>query len=115
MEEKLKMAMLFDFFGELLTEKQREYFRLYYDEDLSLAEIAQNNNISKQGVRDVICRSEKILLETEKKTGTVERFEKMRRDIDKIEGRLKKILENPAKRTDAEINSIIELLQPLKI
>ena len=53
-----RMTMLFDFYGELLTERQREFFDLYYNEDLSLTEIAENSGISRQGVRDVIVRAE---------------------------------------------------------
>lgn len=46
-----RMTMLFDFYGELLTQRQREFFDLYYNEDLSLGEIAENNDITRQGVR----------------------------------------------------------------
>ena len=53
-----RMTMLFDFYGELLTERQKEFFDLYYNEDLSLSEIAENSGISRQGVRDVIVRAE---------------------------------------------------------
>ena len=52
-----RMTLLFDFYGELLTERQKEFFDLYYNEDLSLAEIAENSGISRQGVRDVIVRA----------------------------------------------------------
>ena len=50
--QTFRMTMLFDFYGELLTERQKEFYQLYYDEDLSLAEIAENYGISRQGVRD---------------------------------------------------------------
>ena len=52
-----RMTMLYDFYGELLTERQKEFFDLYYNEDLSLSEIAENSGISRQGVRDVIVRA----------------------------------------------------------
>ena len=68
------MSMLFDFYGELLTEKQKELFDLYYNEDLSLTEIAENANISRQGVRDAIMRSETILRDAEDKLGFVKRY-----------------------------------------
>ena len=73
-EKKLAMVLLFDFYGDLLTEKQREYFDLYYNEDLSLAEIAENEGISRQGVRDILRRGEATLRDTEEKTGIVSRF-----------------------------------------
>ena len=57
----LEMSLLFDFYGETLTEKQRELFDLYYNEDLSLAEIAEHAGITRQGVRDSIKRAEHAL------------------------------------------------------
>ena len=80
-----RMTMLFDFYGELLTERQKEFFDLYYNEDLSLAEIAENNGISRQGVRDVIVRAEGIMQEVEDKTGLIRRFMAMKENLDKIE------------------------------
>lgn len=68
------MSMLFDYYGELLTEKQRELFDLYYNEDLSLAEIAEHVGISRQGVRDAIVRSESVLRETEDRLGLVKKY-----------------------------------------
>ena len=78
------MTMLFDFYGELLTERQKEFFDLYYNEDLSLAEIAENAGISRQGVRDVIVRAEAVMQEVEDKTGLIRRFEQMRSHLDAI-------------------------------
>ena len=70
MEEALFRTMLFDSYGELLTEKQREYFDLHYNEDLSLAEIAQSEGVSRQSVWDIIRRAE----ETMRRFGLVARF-----------------------------------------
>ena len=69
-----RMAMLFDFYGDLLTERQREFYDLYYNEDLSLSEIAENYGISRQGVRDVIVRAEAAMSEIEEKTHIIRRF-----------------------------------------
>lgn len=80
-----RMTMLFDFYGELLTERQKEFFDLYYNEDLSLSEIAENAGISRQGVRDVIVRAEAIMQEVEDKTNLIRRFEQMRAHLDAIE------------------------------
>ena len=55
--QTFRMTMLFDFYGELLTDRQKEFYDLYYNEDLSLSEIAENYGISRQGVRDVIVRA----------------------------------------------------------
>lgn len=72
-----RMAMLYDFYGDLLTERQKEFYDLYYNEDLSLAEIAENYGITRQGVRDVIVRAEAYLTEIEDKTGLIRRFHTM--------------------------------------
>lgn len=79
------MTMLFDFYGEVLTPRQKEFYDLYYNHDLSLSEIAQNANITRQGVRDVIVRGEHILLELEEKTGIIARFHTMRSQFDELE------------------------------
>jgi len=73
-KQTVELALLLDFYGGLLTEKQREYIELYYHEDFSLAEIARLNSITPQGVRDVISRGEHMLREVERKTGLIARF-----------------------------------------
>ena len=83
--QTFRMTMLFDFYGELLTERQKEFFDLYYNEDLSLAEIAENYGISRQGVRDVIVRAEGVMTDIEDKTGLIKRFMQMRSHLDAIE------------------------------
>ena len=80
-----RMAMLFDFYGEILTQRQKEFFDLYYNEDLSLGEIAENCGISRQGVRDVIVRAEAAMQEIEDKTGLIRRFMQMQPKIAAIE------------------------------
>ena len=80
-----RMTMLFDFYGELLTERQKEFFDLYYNEDLSLSEIAENSGISRQGVRDVIIRAEGVMQEVEDKTGLIRRFLLMQKHIAAIQ------------------------------
>ncbi len=76
-----EIAMLLDFYGELLTEKQREAMDLYYNEDLSLAEIAEPLNISRQGVRDSIKRGEKQLMELEDTLGLAKRFREIKKEV----------------------------------
>ncbi len=76
-----RMTMLFDFYGELLTDRQKEFYDLYYNEDLSLAEIAENYHLSRQGVRDAIVRAEAVLNEMEEKTGLIQRFQEQTRDL----------------------------------
>mgnify|MGYP002644297104 CR=1 FL=1 len=76
-----RMSMLYDFYGDLLTDRQKEFYDLYYNEDLSLSEIAENYGISRQGVRDVIVRAEATLTEIEDKTRLIRRFHEMNRQI----------------------------------
>lgn len=73
----LKITLLYDFYGQLLTEKQREAIELYYQEDLSLGEIALNTGVTRQGVRDNIKRAEAQLLELEEALGLAARFSEL--------------------------------------
>lgn len=79
-----RMTMLFDFYGDVLTDRQKEFYDLYYNEDLSLAEIAENEGISRQGVRDVIVRAEAVMQEVEDKTGIIKRFLARSEHVDAI-------------------------------
>ena len=65
MSKNLDISVLFDYYGNMLTEKQRNVIDLYYNQDLSLAEIAEHEKISRQGVRDNIKRGEATMLELE--------------------------------------------------
>ena len=69
----LQMALLFDYYGELLTPRQQMCFDLRYNQDLSLAEIAQELQVSRQGVHDNLSRAEALLMNMEEKTGCVRR------------------------------------------
>lgn len=71
--DALQMTLLYDYYGELLTERQRMCFDLRYNQDLSLAEIAQELGVSRQGVYDNIARAEALLVNMEEKTGCVRR------------------------------------------
>ena len=71
--DALTMSLLYDYYGELLTEKQQTCFDLYYNQDLSLSEIAQEAGITRQGVHDTLVRAEAILSNMEQKTGCIER------------------------------------------
>ena len=77
-QDKLELSLLLDYYGSLLTEKQKTYFDLYYNQDFSLGEIAEQEGISRQGVHDTITRTEAILLDMEKATGCVARAQALR-------------------------------------
>ncbi len=74
MSKNLQISFLLDFYGDMLTDKQRDVVELYYNEDLSLAEIADHSGITRQGVRDSIKRAEAQLLEYESRLKLAERF-----------------------------------------
>ena len=102
-----RMTMLFDFYGDILTERQRELFDLYYNEDLSLAEIAENCGISRQGVRDVIVRAEAAMNELEDKTGIIRRFHKMQEQFGQMETAVDAIAQrNEAHWQDDELEAL---------
>lgn len=72
-EERLQRSMLLDFYGEMLTPRQRECYELHFNEDLSLSEIAEQCGISRQGAWDNIRRASDTLEEMENKTGLIRR------------------------------------------
>ena len=80
----LEMTLLLDYYGELLTEKQKTCFDLYYNQDLSLGEIAEEAGISRQGVHDSLVRAEALLLDFEQKLGCVAREAKQQQALNTI-------------------------------
>lgn len=93
MEKDYKISLLLDFYGELLSPKQKMAIEGYYNEDCSLAEIAEEMNITRQAVRDTIKRTEQSLLNMESKLGLYSRFEEMQRGLEKIESLGEDIIE----------------------
>ena len=85
MAKNLEISYLLDFYGEVLTEKQRDVMEQYYNDDLSLAEIADNFGITRQGVRDSIKRGEGILLELEEKVGLARRYRAVQEGVAQLE------------------------------
>ncbi len=98
-----RMAMLFDFYGDILTERQKEFYDLYYNEDLSLGEIAENYNITRQGVRDVIVRAEATLTELEDKTGLIKRFHSMTKQLQQVREDAQHLVDLALQRDDEEL------------
>ena len=84
MAKDLNVTILLDVYGQLLTEKQRFAIDMYYNEDLSLAEIAEEIDISRQGVRESIKQGEKHLLEYEEQLGVVRRFRSISAQLEKL-------------------------------
>ena len=84
MEKNIEVSLLLDFYGELLKPSGRYAVDLYYNDDLSLAEIADDMGITRQGVRDSIKRAEQQLFEFEKKLGLLARFQQLEYGLDEI-------------------------------
>ena len=84
MAKNLEITVLLDFYGDMLTPKQREFLDYYYNDDLSLAEIAANVGITRQGVRDAIKRAECQLLDMEQRLGLVARFREVQHGLEEI-------------------------------
>ena len=84
MAKNLEISVLLDFYGDMLTEKQRDVVELYYNDDLSLSEIAENEGITRQGVRDSIKRAEAQMLEMEERLGLAQKFRQISRGLEEI-------------------------------
>ena len=107
-----RMALLYDFYGDMLTDRQKEFYDLYYNEDLSLAEIAENYGITRQGVRDVIVRAEAILTELEDKTGIIKRFYRMQEQFAQMETAVDAIAKrNDERWQDDEVETLCNQLK----
>ncbi|MBM7618961.1 putative DNA-binding protein YlxM (UPF0122 family) [Bacillus tianshenii] len=107
LEKTTRMNYLYDFYQSLLTPKQRSYMALYYLEDNSLGEIAEEYNISRQAVYDNIKRTEQMLEQYEEKLLLFQKFQERQELINKLKGTL---LTNPSKE---EILTFIESLEKL--
>ena len=110
-EKRITQSVLLDFYGELLTEKQRECFDLHCNEDLSLSEIAEQSGISRQGVWENIRRAEAQLNEYEKKTGIVSKFSEIRRLLEDIREDVRCM--EPRAKAEQAAAKIDELLEKL--
>lgn len=116
MAKNLEISLLLDFYGDVLTEKQRDVMEQYYNDDLSLAEIADNFGITRQGVRDSIKRGEGIILELEEKVGFAKRYRAVQQGISQLESLARDIqFENangytPNKRIDDSAHRMLEII-----
>lgn len=88
MEERIMLSILLDLYGELLTEKQKEVMTYYYNDDLSLAEIGELTNTSRQAIHDIIKRCHNLLLQYE---GKLQLYEKEKLFNDKKEDIVNKL------------------------
>ncbi len=103
MEKNVKVSMLCQIYGKLLTKKQLSILEDYYNQDLSLSEIAENKNITRQAVRDIIKKGESKLFELEEKLGIMKRMFKQEEKIAVILTELTKIQEKSSDKQVAKI------------
>lgn len=108
MDDILQLTLLYDFYGELLTEKQKQVYEMHYQNDLSLTEIGEELSISRQAVRDQLKRTERILLDYEEKLQLVSRFQAQKKAVREM----KRIMEDMEKKNpDA---SVVKALSKMK-
>ena len=114
-----RMAMLYDFYGDLLTPRQKEFYDLYYNDDLSLAEIAENYDITRQGVRDAIKHGEAALDELEAQLGNARRHAQMQEDLARLHQLVMEIrccnsgLFNPVPRIRTDTDEMLKIIERL--
>ena len=108
MEKNVEISILSELYGKLLTEKQYEFIDDYYNNDLSLSEIAENNNITRQAVRDIIKKGEKKLFEYEEKLEFMKRTLNQEKKIEKVLSELTKIQKNYS---DKQISNVLESIK----
>ena len=85
MEDKVRISILLEIYGKLLTKKQYEFMDLYYNQDLSLSEIGDNEDITRQAVRTILVKSKKKLEEYEKQLKFMQKEEKIKEEIHNLE------------------------------
>ena len=112
--DALEMTLLFDYYGELLTQRQRQCFDLRYNQDLSLSEIAQELKVSRQGVYDNLSRAEALLRNMEEKTGCVRRDRDLRSAESAILEQAERLLLHPDSTVSDAAKRIITAVQGLK-
>ncbi len=105
MDKKVEISILCQLYGKLLTNKQFLFIDDYYNNDLSLSEIAENNNITRQAVRDNIKKGEKKLFEYEEKLEFMKRTLKQEKKIEKVLSELTKIQTDYS---DKQISNVLE-------
>ena len=108
-EKNLRLACLLDFYGEVLSERKQSVLSLYYNEDLSLAEIAEEIGISRQGVRELIKKAEEELLFFEDKLGLEKKFNEALAQSEKIFSIMES--EQTSEVLKEEMKSLVQILK----
>ena len=101
----MRISLLYDFYGQFLTKKQREVMHLYFENDYSLSEIAENLNVSRQAIHDTIKKSKKALTEYEERLGLARKFagrDLALTQISEIAGELQRLISDEAKKRQSD-------------
>ena len=109
MEKNIKISILCDIYGSLLTDKQKDVLDLYYNDNLSLSEIAEEIGITRQAVRDSIVKAEKKLYSFEENLGLMEKIKKQKEIVED----LKKIQTEVSSNIKKDIDNIIKKINDL--
>ena len=109
MDKNIEISLLFDFYGQLLSAKQQQAVSLYYNDDLSLSETAEVMGITRQGVRDLVKRSEAELYEYEHKLGLFLRFQRVGEYAQSIRSLAESILDTEDAKAKNTLHEIISL------
>lgn len=112
--ESTELIMLYDYYGELLTQRQKECFELRYNQDLSLGEIGQELGISRQGVYDNLSRTETQLKNMEAKTGCVRRDMQCRRAISSVDEAARLLAASEDQQVQEQAKRILDAIAGLK-
>ena len=112
--DALEMTLLFDYYGDLLTERQKLCFDMRYNQDLSLSEIALELNVSRQGVFDNLSRTEALLKNMEKKTGCVSRDLRCRKTMEQISCLAQTMLDSDTQQMRDAAQKILKLTETLE-
>ncbi len=110
MSKNFNMSLLLDFYGDMLTEPQKEAMDYFYNGDLSLSEIAEISGITRQGVRDRIVKGEQTVAELENKLGLAKRFESIKKDVLFVISQLRDI----EKKYGVDVSKIIDTAEKIK-
>ncbi|MBR5134740.1 MAG: DNA-binding protein [Clostridia bacterium] len=118
MAKNMDVPLLYDFYGDMLTDKQRDMIEQYYDQDLSLSEIAENAGISRQGVRDSVKRAEMQLIEMEERLGVVAKVKAIQASLELIEQHADSICKTAIAHDEKEIeddaSNLLLLIEKLR-
>lgn len=113
-QKDMKYSLLLDFYGDILSERKREIIELYYNEDLSLAEVSEITGISRQGVRDSVKKTEIELSQLEEKLGLAKRFEDIEKQLKVALETLQKAQSSPEISKD-EIEKAINIISDINL